>query len=170
MAQANSGNKRTFGVGGTVTIDTHTINNIVKGTLEFDVPGAEEMPQETLGTIGDSLAGGDRPSTGKLTLHLAHLLDGGGGVGTIGGLTLAGVVASGKYLNWDTANGEMKQHTIVVKIPSHKGSSTGESITFSKAILPDGIKYRSGQSSGENFDTLELSFKDLADSPAFATY
>lgn len=170
MANGNAGDKRTFGVGGIVTIGAHTIKSIVAGSLEWATPGAAEMPQMDRGAIGDSLAGGDRPSTGKLTLHLSHLLDNGGGAGTIGALSLAGVVASNEYKNWDTANGKLKQLAIVIQIPKHKGASVGEKITFTKAIFPDGVKFSAGQDSGENFDTIEINFKDLAASPTVESY
>lgn len=154
----NTGQRRVFEHGGTFEIvgatDTYIVANIVPGggSLEW-TPGLREVKIETnQGALIDPLEGNDRPTTVKISIRYTSAAEANG--------VYALLAATG-------SSGLAKTYGLIIRIPSHRGSSTGETITFTKAsVVPGNFSVKAGSP----FDSIDAEFMCAEARPTVATY
>lgn len=145
MANINATVSRRFEAGGLFTITPQggtalDVLNIAPGTLKFKpcffyAP----IPYKDRSVVQAPLEGEDEPGEIELTLrvgkHDAELLE-----------TLMARKAS--------PDGTVREHTIVIKIPSSRGAVTGDSISTASASVMEAPQF----TAGAEFDTVTFKF------------
>jgi len=151
MANLNAGKPIRWENGGKVLIGSDPIKNIVEGTLQYDIPGYEPVPNMDRGELTEIIAGNQRPCRVRLSLKYTGLVESDALLEK-----LMGPLASNNVANV-TNTGELFTFTLTVVSPKGKGvtgAGSANQYVFTKCYLPDGVSYRSA--AGTNFDTLEL--------------
>lgn len=159
MANKNAGIHRSFEHGGVLLFGSsgHTVLSVVAGTLSVTEGGRTVIPHVDRGKMnGTGYFGNEQPTRVSMTLRL-----------TAGSLAAAGEVR--KIVEQTVTTGKASPIPIVIQIPSVETGSSGEEFNLNYCVLePGGFNYRAG--SGDEMDTIELSFIDFEKSPVFATY
>lgn len=159
MANKNAGIHRAWEHGGKILFGSsgHAVLSVVAGSLSVTEGGRTLIPHVDRGKMsGVAYFGNEQPTQVSLTLRL-----------TAGSLAAAGEIRS--IVEQTVTTGKAQTIPIVIQIPSVETGSSGEEFNLNYCALnPGGFVYRAG--SGDEMDTIELSFTNFEAAIDFATY
>ncbi|HZW06978.1 MAG TPA: hypothetical protein VFF65_07625 [Phycisphaerales bacterium] len=160
MANKNAGTQIRFENGGTILIGADTLLNIVKGSLNFKVPGYEPKQTYDRGQPGAVIAGDLRCCEGSLDLSYTSPIDADGVL-----TALVGALSADKIANV-TAAGLIFTFSMTVKVPDGLGVATGDQYAFTGVYLDPAFDYQAG----DEVDVLKCAFKCNNGGPAITRY
>ena len=130
--------------------DTYTVLLVEEGTLEW-APGMWDTKTFTdRGALQDPLEGNERPTTLSFTVKFTSGTD---------SKELQVLLPSQK----SSYDGKRRQFSVRVELPTYKGATTGEKITFAKCTV-ESLRI----TTGAQFDTMRIEMTDHEPKPTIA--
>jgi hypothetical protein len=154
MANTNTGIWQRFENDGALLIGTSPILNYVPGSLKISRRQRERIGNKDRGVLGGMTVGDQRPQMIEFQIYRTARTT--GSEATIAMMLPAATTGAETFF------------TLVVKVAEYLGATTGESATFNKCVLADGIDEAAG--AGTETDKITVKIMHHGDIVTPASY